>query len=383
MVKRIRVFYLVLSCLFAIGVFQLNCSSEPVEVPVLKVGHVGHDHHTALYVAALNGDKFRNEFGLYLKEVREKELYEMWDGDKIICELELYKAGGGSKMPTDMAQGVFDVGFGGLAAVAFFTDKGTPMKIISPLHSKGDMLVVNNEISAGDWNEFVTFLKNRNEPLKVGFKAPKAIALIIFETALKHEGISFTYDAGDRNAKVQLVNMKGAKNLNPGLSNSIIDAYVCNNPFCAVAEDKGIGKSIADLNDLPPGLWKDHPCCVIGAMEDVIVSKRKELVKFLELMTIATDYMNSDPRIAVESASKWIGTSIAVEEISIPTSSYLTEPNEVWLNGSYVWAKAMDDLGHIQGSLHDKTKEETLETMLDLSLINEARKNVENRKNRD
>ncbi len=352
------------------------------DTPVLKIGHVGHDHHTALYVAALNGDMFSKDYGLYLKEIRPKELYELYDGDNLVCELELYKAGGGSKMPTDMAQGIFDIGFGGVAAVAFFVDKGTPMKIISPLHSKGDMLVVGNDLKSriGSWDEFVDFLKKRKESLKVGFKKPKAIALLIFQGALQHEGIAYTFDAQDKDAKVLLVNMKGAGNLNPGLQNQIIDAYVCNNPYCAVAEEKGIGACIADLNDLPPGLWKDHPCCMIAAMEKVIKEKREQVMKFLELIVIATDYINTDQDIAVRSASQWIGTSIEVEKKSIPTSGYLTDPNEAWLQGIYTWVHIMDDLGHIKGELHNKSDEEIHAKSLDLSLIEEARKNVTQRK---
>ncbi len=352
------------------------------KTPVLKVGHVGHDHHTALYVAALNGDMFKKDYGIYLKEVRPKTLYELYDGKKLICELELYKAGGGSKMPTAMAQGTFDVGFGGVAAVAFFTDKGTPMKIISPLHNKGDMLVVGKNLrdKTTDWKGFVDYVKKCDAPVKVGFKAPKAIALLIFQAAMDHEGIDYTYDAKNTKADVLLVNMKGAKQLNPGLRDGIIDAYVCNNPFCALAEEKNIGKCIADLNDLPPGLWKDHPCCCIGAMNDVVKEKRKQVVKFLELIVIATDYMNRDQDIAVQSASKWIGTSIAVEENSIPTSGYSTDPDEKWLQGICTWAKAMDDLGHIKGSLHKKSDKEICDTLLDLSLIKEARANVAKRR---
>ena len=360
--------------------FLLNCSREnPKEVPLLRVGHVGHDHHTALYVAALNGDLFKKNYNIYLKEIRAKQLYELYNKGKKVCEIELFKAGGGSIMPTEMAQGNFDVGFGGLAAIAFFVDKGTPMKIISPLHSKGDMLVVNKKIKADNWEAFVNLVKEGKEPLKIGFKAPKAIALLIFEAALKEEGITFTYDASDKTSRILLMNLKGAKNLNPALLNGIIDGYVCNNPFCAIAEENGTGKSIADLNDLPPGLWKEHPCCVIGAMESIIKEKRDAVVKFLELIVIATELMNKDSNIAVQSASKWIGTSIGVESKSIPTSGYLTEPDESWLNGSYVWAKAMQDLGHIKGTLKDKNKYEIEELLLDLTLIKEARKNVEKR----
>ncbi len=346
------------------------------EVPTLKVGHVGHDHHTALYVAALNEELFKKDHGFYLKEVRAKQLYELYEQNELVCELELFKAGGGSKMPTAMAQGTFDVGFGGLAAVAFFVDKGTPMKIISPLHSKGDMLVVGNHIEANNWEEFVAFLNKRTEPLKIGFKAPKAIALLILEGALKEEGISYTYDASDLTSKVLLVNQKGAKNLNPALANQIIDAYAANNPFCALAKEKGVGRSIADLNDLPPGLWKDHPCCVIAAMNKVVEEKKEAIVKFLELMVLATNYINQQPEIAVESASKWIGTSIDVEKESIPTSGYLTIPSEKWINGTYVWKNSMEDLGHIKGQLKGKSNQEVKSLLLDLSLIKEAQKNV-------
>ncbi len=374
-------FRLLFTAAVIITVFLLSCGTRSAgDQVVLRIGHVGHDHHTALYAAALNPDLFKDEYGLYLKEIRPKELYEMYDGDRLITELELTKVKGGAVMPTAMSQGLFDVGFGGLAAIAFFVDKGSPMKIISPLHSKGDMLVVGNNIRADNWDEFVHLAKNGDKPLKIGFKAPKAIALLIFEAAMREEGITFTYDAGDTEANVLLVNMKGAGKLNPALGNDLCDGYVCNNPYCAIAEEIGVGRAIADLNDLPPGLWKDHPCCVIGAMEPVINEKREALVKFLELITIATDYINEDPQIAVKSASSWIGTSEAVETNSIPTSMYLTEPNELWLNGAYTWVEAMDELGHLQGSLKGRTKEEALSALVDISIINEARNNVSKRK---
>ena len=367
---------LVITLAFTLMVSSLLCTVQAGDPPVLKVGHVGHDHHTALYVAALNGDMFEKDYGLYLKEVRPKQLYQLYDGNELVCELELFKVGRGSKMPTAMDQGMFDVGFGGVAAVAFHVDKGRPMKIISPLHSKGDMLVVSADLAPNNWDEFVEFTKNRKEPLRVGFKAPKAIALLIFQAALDEVGVSYTHDASKRDADILFINMKGAGHLNPGLQNDIIDAYVCNNPFCAIAEEKGMGRCIADLSDLPPGLWKDHPCCMIAAMDDVIEKKRDLVVKFLELITIATDYMNENPDIAIQSASQWIGTSLEVEKKSIPTSSYLTDPNEVWMKGIHTWVKTMEDLGHIKGQLAGKTNEEINELLLDLSLINEARANV-------
>ena len=119
---------------------------------------------------------------------------------------------------------------------------------------------------------------------------------------------------------------------------------------------------------------------MIAAMDEVVKNRRAEIVKFLELIVIATDYINNQQDIAVKSASEWIGTSFEVEKKSIPTSGYLTEPSQTWLKGIYTWAHAMDNLGHIKGELHGKSDEEIHSKLLDLSLIKEARDNVVKRR---
>ncbi|KPJ72302.1 MAG: hypothetical protein AMS14_08050, partial [Planctomycetes bacterium DG_20] len=76
--------------------------SSPVGLaarPTLKVGHVGHDHHLALYVAALEGERFRNDFGIYLKELKAREVYDLVDGERTLARLNFIKVGGGSQMP--------------------------------------------------------------------------------------------------------------------------------------------------------------------------------------------------------------------------------------------------------------------------------------------
>ena len=239
-------------------ILLVGCAKD--EAPTLKVGHVGHDHQAALYVACLEGERFKKNYNLYLKPVKEKEFYELYDRGKKIANVELYRSGGGSKMPTLMSHGHFEMGFGGVAAVAFFVDKGSPMKIISPLHTKGDMLVVHPSIPVDSWDGFLSWVKKEEEQIRVGYKNPVAVAKLIFERALQEEGISFTGDKSERNTEILMVHMKGEENLIPGLQIKIIDAYVSNNPWCAIAESKGVGKIVADLNDLPPGLWKEHPC---------------------------------------------------------------------------------------------------------------------------
>ena len=347
------------------------------KVPVLKVGYAGHDHQSALYVACYQSVKTKKDCGVYLIEVDPKKHYAMYKGKKKIADVEIFKAGGGSKIPTMMSQGHFEVGFGGVAPFAFFVDKGTPLKIISPLHTKGDMLVVPPDNPVDSWKAFVKWVKDKKEPVKVGFKKPVAVAKLIFESALKAEGISYSGDASKKDIEVLMVNMKGQQNLNPGLKNKIIDAYVANNPSCAIAESKGMGKVVADLNDLPPGIWKDHPCCAIAANTKSMTEKKEIIKDFLKLIILATNYMNEQQdEIAVKDASKWLGTSIEVEKASIPTSGYTTQPSADWKKKMYVWVDAMNGMGKLNGSLKGKKEKAVDPILFNFSLLEVAAKEL-------
>lgn len=353
---------------------MVSCGKR--EIPVLKIGHVGHDHHTALYLACLEGERFKNDHGIYLKEVKPKELYELYEGNKKITEIELYIAGGGAKMPTMMSQGHFEVGFGGVAAVAFFVDKGAPIKIIAPLHSKGDMLVVAPSLGANNWQEFANWIRKHPRQVRIGYKDPVAVAKLILEDALRQEAISYTEDKSDAKTEVLLVHMKGEENLIPGLQNKIIDAYVSNNPWCAIAELKGIGKSIAALDDLPPGHWKDHPCCCVAATDSAIARKQKVITKFLELIILATKYINEQPELGYAAASKWIGTSLDVERKSMCTSGYATEASEAWENAMYHWIAEMDKLGQVKEKLKGKSDDETARLLFNFTPLKQAYKEL-------
>ncbi len=347
-------------------------TARPAKLPILKVGHVGHDHHSALYVAALAGAEFEKPYGIWLKEVRPKELYELHSGKKTVCEVELYKAGGGSEMPTMMSQGAFDVGFGGVAAVEFFVDKGAPMKMIAPLHSKGDMLVMKPEFDISSWQGFVDWVKARPEQVRIGYKNPVAVAELVFKRALKEEGITHTGDVGDTKAEILLVNMKNEANLNAGIQSDQIDGYVSNNPWCAVAESKGIGKCVAELHDLPPGIFRDHPCCCIAANTAAIEKLGPQIQRFLELMAVSTQFIALNRDKAAAYVAQWIGTTPEVELKSMATSGYSMEPNKAFLDGMWVWYEEMVGLGKITNQLKDKTRDEFEQASYDFLLLRPA-----------
>lgn len=341
-------------------------------LPVVRVGHVGHDHHSALYVAALAGQKFEKPYGIWLKELRPKELYELRDGKKAVCEIELHKAGGGAEMPTMMSQGAFDVGFGGVAAIEFFIDKGSPMRMVAPLHSKGDMLVVKGGVDVTSWAGFVAWVKRESAQVRIGYKNPVAVAELIFKRALKEEGVSFTGDVADTKAEILMVNMKDEANLNAGIQSGQIDGYVSNNPWCAVAESKGIGRCVCELHDLPPGSFRDHPCCAIAANTAAVARQGKEIGKFLELMAVATAHINANPEEAAGYAAKWIGTTQEVEMVSMATSGYSMEPDAAFRDGMWTWYQEMVRLEKISGTLKEKTRPEFEALSYDFSLLGPA-----------
>ena len=112
--------------MFAFSTESRTVLGEDAKIPVLKVGHVGHDHQIALFIAALEGEKYK-KYGIWMKMKKYKEVYDLMKGDKAIAELHLLKVGGGSMMPAAMERGEIQVGFGGVAAVAFFRDKGNKL----------------------------------------------------------------------------------------------------------------------------------------------------------------------------------------------------------------------------------------------------------------
>jgi len=376
-----------LSCLVIVALaatlFLAGCGSsesrEPMDrpaVPDIRVGHVGHDHQIALFVAADNADRFSMKTGISLKMVEDRKLYELFDGKRKLANVEIVLVGGGAKMPTALAQGIIDVGFGGIVPTLAMADKGAPVKIIAPLHSRGDMLVVRPDVPASTWREFVEYVLNSEEPVRIGYKAPIAVAKLVFEEALRHEGIVSSGDLSRRDVQIHMINVKGGGKLNMALSGGLVDGYVGNNPFPAIGLEKGVLKVVCDLEDLPPGTLRDHPCCCIAAHTKALREKGEVITALLVLFLQATDLINSDLDGAVTAATRWLGTSEQVERSSIPTSGYSMDPTPEWHDRMAVWLKTMQGLAVFVGLLREATAEEVAGLAYDLSLLETAKERL-------
>lgn len=323
-----------------------------VEAPLLRIGFVKQDHHSAVFVAALRSDEMSRMYPVYLVPLGEQFYALVEDGIKV-AEIEFVQSQGAINVPNNMAAGLFDIGFGGVVPFASSADKGSGVRIIAPMHSRGDMLVVasGNE-SVTDWDSFLAWVDTAEEPVTIGFKSPTAVALIIFQSALSEVGIPYSMQSDPAvGSKILLFNAQGQPNLNPALQNGTIDAYISNNPACALAESNGIGRCIAELSDLPPGDFNDHPCCAVAGLESAIADKPEVIAAALRLFEASTDYINTHPEDAAAAAAEWIGIPVDVELISMATSGYDMHVTEEWLANMDAIIAHMRDLNVLTGPL--------------------------------
>jgi NitT/TauT family transport system substrate-binding protein len=346
--------------------------TAPAGPPRLTVGHVGHDHQIALYVAALAPEKLRARGGIWMREKKAREVYDLMDGDTPIAELHLVKVGGGSQMPAAMERGEIDVGLGGIPAVIFYVDKGAPFRILAPLNVDGDMLLVRPDFPADDWDGFVAAVRASEAPVRIGYKAPVAVAKLVFEGALKASGVPCDV-ASPVAGGVHLIDLKGESNVVPTLESGGIDGAVINEPVGSLAVEKGVGKIVSLLADLPPeGRWRSHPCCCICATEKAIADHRAVLVQLLAMLRASTALILEDRAEAARLAAAWTKQPEAVERRSVPNIDYVMDPGEGYRKGLETWFGIMTEVGKFQGSLKGKSWDEAFALVHDLSLVEEA-----------
>jgi len=344
-------FILILS-LFACSL--ASCQQKVREISTIRVGHAPHDHHSPLYIAAMNPDLFKGTEGLFLKEITFRKEYDLISGERTVAHVLIDSSTGGNELIRKLAEGHFDIAFGGVPAILKFIDNGYPLQIIAPAMAEGAGLVMRTDVPFEDWNGFVRYVKGTQKPLRIGYKIAVSVQNLIFEQALQEEGIPYSSSIEERSAKVQIVNLHGAKNLIPALENSLIDGFVINQPFLAKAEHKKVGKAIAMLSDLPPhGKWKGNPCCALAANNSFVQNNREASEAFLTLILRANRHINKNPVSSAEQIARWLNISADVEKRSIPTIKFTTEFDDKWNSGVDFWISSMISAKLLNGSVRD------------------------------
>lgn len=349
--KYLRFFLIISIC------FILFSCGEKKEIPVIKLGHAPHDHHAALYVAAAKGEYFKDKAGYYLKEIVRKKEYELHNRKSQIAKIEIESGTGGIYLIRKLDEKIIDVSFGGVPAMIDMIDKGSSIKILSPVMTEGAALVVSEDIPVNGWAEFIQYIKDSDRPLRIGYKVDVSVQNLIFEAALREEGITFSDNIQDRVSDVILINLHGPKNLIPSLESEIIDGFVVMQPYPALAEYKKSGKIIAPLSSLPPqGRWKDYPCCAFAAGKDFINTHPAVAEALVTLFYHAAEYISENIKESAGITAGWLDMPEQVEAESLPTINYTNKYNDAWDSGVDFWIESLIMRGLLSGTVKEAYK---------------------------
>jgi NitT/TauT family transport system substrate-binding protein len=355
-----------------------GCGQPPKPLPVLRLGHAPHDHHSPLYVAAMNGDYFKAHGGIYLKQTIFRQEYELIDQDRVLARVLIDSSPGGEELIRRLAEGLFDMSFGGVPAMLSFIDKGSPIRIVAPVMAEGTGLVVRRDLPVDSWSDFLSYIRTGSMRVKIGYKVAVSVQNLVFKEALLESGITFTDDPQDAAAQVLLVNLFGEKNLIPALENGLVDGFVTMQPFIAMAEEGGIGKVAAWLADMPPpGKWRGSPCCALAANDAYAAANPEISAALVTLMLRSMTLISMNPEKSAEQIAQWLNTSPAIEGKSIPTISFLQDYDQHWARGIEFWVEAMVKSNILQGKVKEAYAEGKLpQVIYNRDIFDKAKQNL-------
>jgi len=355
-----------------------GCREGEKPLPTLRLGHAPHDHHSPLYIAAMNPDYFKANGGIYLKETVFRQEYLLVDRGRPLAKVVIDASTGGNELIRKLSEGLFDMCFGGVPAMLSFIDQGSPIRMVAPVMADGTGLVVRRDLPAEDWQQFLALIRQSGKPVKIGYKFAVSVQNLLFEQALRESGISFSEDEKDRAAQVRLVNLYGEKNVIPVLENGLVDGVVIMQPYLAMAQERGIGKVIIMLRDLPPtGKWQGSPCCALAASDAFAADHPEVAQAMITLMLRSIAFINLDPAGSAQQISQWLNTSPAVEMKSIPTIRFEQEYSEDWERGINFWTETMIRSGLLTGKVKEAYDRGNLDRVIyNRELFDKAKENL-------
>ena len=180
------------------------------------------------------------------------------------------------------------------------------------------------------------------------------------------------------NGTVAILYSQGVGPMPNLLATKQVDGYIAWQPFVSIATESKIGQVVANSRDMTPaGMWKDHPCCVVTARDDLI-SSNPDFVNAISAITILGDtYVTEHPEEAADILADWLvgkanftyGNvsvgSVGVVSDALKTVKYTTEPTDNWKDGTRRFVAAQKELGIVQGRLANVSGAELDEILFD------------------
>lgn len=341
------------------------------KLPSLYMGYVFTTHHTPLMVAAIKGEDFKDS-GAFLKPLVPKQKYQLVAADgKPLAVINLIVSKSGSETATLFAMNRMDIGLSSSTAFMSGIDKGTPMKILCPLHVDGMGMVFPSDSKISGYDDVARAIKASATPFKIGYHSPTSAPRIVFEGALHKAGFKISGNPNDVDADILMVDLKSTSNLIPALLSRQVDCWVGPAPHPAVAEYKNAGHIGLDSRDLhPKGDWVDFPCCVMGAGDKLIADHPGIIQAMTDLMTDVSDWSNAHKTAAAKISAAWIGVPAqAIEKSSI---IYTTNPTPNWLKGEEVFLTMLNGMNKFKGQMKGKDLKAATPILYDFSFVKKS-----------
>lgn len=355
--------------------------SAYAKVPHINFAYILSDHHAPLMVLGKEWELFQERYKIYLKPVIEYKLYDLFYEGSKIARVKLIPTKKGPDLEKLVAQGSVDMGISGTQAIIMSIDKGVKTKIIAPLQNAGNVFVLKKGLPMDSWGDFVKEIKGSKRQFKIGMPGPHCVATIIFRSALDYEGISYTEDITNKEADILFINMKGHGNLISALANRITEGIIGAQPFPSVTINRGLGKLILNLQDVPPNnRWYGHACCSMEATEKFIKRERDLLVRMMALTILGVDTTNRDKGMTARACSSWLGVEEAVEKVAMPTLTYTTTPSPQWKASVYTYVKIMDGMNMVSKKLRGKRGKELDPLLFDFHYTDDAKNQLRRKK---
>ena len=362
-----------LAAVFCLAAFFCVATSSPAKekIPSLYMGYVFTTHHTPLLVAAVKGEDFKSG-GAYLAPMVPKQKYKLMSAQGTpLAVINLIVSKSGSETATLFAMNRMDIGLASSTAFMSGIDKGTPMKILCPLHVDGMGMVFPKDSKISGYEDVSAAIKASGTPFKIGYHSPTSAPRVVFEGALHKAGFAITGNPNDAEADILMVDLKSTSNLIPALLSRQVDCWVGPAPHPAVAEFKKAGRIGLDSRELPPkGGWIDFPCCVMGASQ-ALIDENPEIVQAMtDLMTHASQWSNRNRSEAAGISAQWIGVpKEAIEKSSIV---YSTDPTENWMNGEAVFLDMLNGMKKFKGAIAHADMASAGPVLFDFSFVEKS-----------
>ena len=328
-------------------------NGESQEVPEINMAWDYDLHATVMLIATAKGEEFKDS-GIWLEPIIDLEKYGLYKDGEEIAVINTIVTKGSSESAVMLGQGQLDCALNSVTGMLSAKDQGTDIKALCPVHVDGIGMVFSPDIDLSGWEEVEEYIRDSENPVRIGYHSPTSAPRFVVETSLKQAGLDVTEDPNNPDADVLLVDLKGSSNLLPAFTGAQVDAWVGPSHYPETAEIEGIGNIALKLNEFPPeGQWYDFPCCVFAARGDMVEEHPEVFESLVDLFTYSGEWATENE----DEASTILADIIGIDQEAVEAASivYTTNVSDKWIEGIELYFDLLTDLDKFDGDLKDST----------------------------